>query len=71
MKGPTVVGIASMHKALSIVGTAIAALLLLVFGLDLAFGFPFEGAQPTMDIAFIVCSLILGYLCWDTLRELK
>ena len=45
------------------------AVLLLVFGLDLAVGFPFKSASMTMDISFIVCSLVLGYLSWTTVRE--
>jgi hypothetical protein len=59
----------SMPKALCIVGTVIAALLLLVFGIDLALKFPF-GRQPWwMDLGFAVCAGILGYLSWTALRE--
>ncbi len=58
-----------MPKALCILGSVVAALLLLVFGVDLALGFPFGGASRVMDIGFIVCSAILGYLSWMTLRE--
>ena len=39
-----------MPKALCLVGTVVAALLLLVFGLDLALKFPFHRVSPTMDI---------------------
>ncbi len=59
----------SMPKALCISGIVVAALLLLVFGLDLAIGIPFNKANTTMDIGFIVCSGILGYLSWSTFRE--
>ena len=59
----------SMPKVLCFVGTAIAALLLLTFGLDLATGFPFGGVYPPMDVGFMVCSAVLGYLSWATLRE--
>jgi len=41
----------------------------LVFGLDLAVGIPFKGANSMMSISFIVFSAILGYLSWSTLRE--
>jgi len=58
-----------MPKALCISGLVIAGLLLLVFGMDLAIGFPFGGANSTLDIGFIVCSAILGYLSWSTYRE--
>jgi hypothetical protein len=60
-----------MPKALCLVGTVVAALLLLVFGFDLALGFPFHRASPTMDIGVLTCSLVLGYLSWTTLKEQK
>ncbi len=59
-----------MPKALSIIGLTISALLLLIFGLDMALGIPFQNASNVMDIGFIICSLILGYLSWSTMREL-
>lgn len=58
-----------MAKALCILGIAISALVLIVFGLDLAMGTPFNGASPMMDIGFVICSGVLGYLSWSTLRE--
>ncbi|MBN2293586.1 MAG: hypothetical protein JXM70_14245 [Pirellulales bacterium] len=58
-----------MQKALSFVGIVVSALLLLVFGLDLAVGIPFKGANTIMSISFIISSAILGYLSWTTLRE--
>ena len=58
-----------MPKALSFVGIVVSALLLLVFGLDLATGIPFKGANSMMSISFIVLSAALGYLSWTTLRE--
>ena len=58
-----------MAKALCILGLAISALVLIVFGLDLAMGTPFNGASKMMDIGFIICSGLLAYLSWSTLRE--
>ena len=58
-----------MSKALCYIGIGIAGLLLLVFGLDLAIGIPFQGANTIMDIGFLVSAAILGYLSWTTLRE--
>ena len=58
-----------MTKFLCIIGLAISGLLLLFFGLDLATGTPFGGASKMMDIGFVVCSGILGYLSWTTFRE--
>jgi hypothetical protein len=60
----------SMPKVLCIFGMVVAALMLLIFGLDIAIGFPFRGAKPwMMDLPLIVCSAGLGYLSWVTLRE--
>lgn len=59
-----------MPKALSISGMVVAVLLLLIFGLDLALKFPFNHASMSMDIGFVVCSIVLAYLSWSTFREL-
>ena len=58
-----------MSKALCLVGSVVAVLLLLVFGLDLAVQFPFGRISPIMDIGVVVCALLLGYGSWSTLRE--
>ena len=58
-----------MPKALSIFALAVSVLLLLLFGLDLAVGFPFGGANTVIDIGFVVFSALLGYLSWSTMRE--
>lgn len=60
-----------MPKALCLVGTVVAALLLLVFGLDLAIQFPFGRRSMAMDIGCLVSAVILGYLSWLTLKEQK
>jgi hypothetical protein len=60
-----------MPKALCLVGAVVAVLLLLVFGLDLALGFPFSRGSLAMDIGMVVCALALGYASWSTLKEQK
>ncbi len=60
-----------MAKALCIVGSIVAILLLLVFGLDLAVGFPFHRLSWAMDIGCALCSIALGYVSWTTLQEQK
>lgn len=60
-----------MSKALTIVGMVVAVLLLLIFALDLAVGTPFGGVSMTMDIIFIVCAAILGFLSYTTFVEQK
>lgn len=57
-----------MPKTLTISGFAVAGLLILVFGLDLALGI--LNGSKTMDAGFVVCALILAYLSWNTWRGL-
>ena len=49
-----------MPKALCFFGIAVAALLLLLFGLDLAAEIPFGRESVAMDVGFIVCAAALG-----------
>lgn len=58
-----------MPKALAIVGMAVSVLMFIVFGLDYVTAFPFQKASPVMDIGFIICSGVLAYMSWNTLRE--
>jgi hypothetical protein len=60
-----------MPKALCLVGTVVAVLLLLMFGLDLAVQFPFRRASMVMDIGGLVSAVVLGYVSWTTLKEQK
>ena len=59
-----------MAKVMTFGGMAVAGLTLLMFGLDLALKFPFGRENVMIDIGFIVCSGILGYLSWNAFREL-
>jgi hypothetical protein len=59
-----------MQKALCIFGMVVAALFLLIFGLDLLISVPFSGANKmVMDLPMVLCSAALGYLSWMTFRE--
>jgi hypothetical protein len=58
-----------MPKALCILGMVVAALVVLVFLLDLALGVPFYGVSKLLDIVFVICGAILGYLSWATMKE--
>jgi hypothetical protein len=60
-----------MPKALTITGFVVASLILILFGLDLATSWPFQKASMAMDICFLLCAGILGYLSWNTLRDLR
>jgi hypothetical protein len=54
---------------MTIAGLVISGLLALVFALDLFIKVPFNRESTVMDVGFLVCSLILGFLSWTTLRE--
>ena len=62
-------GTPSMPKILSVFGLAVSAVLLVLFSMDLAMGFPFDGQSPLMDIGFLICTAGLGYLSWNAFRE--
>ena len=60
-----------MSKALCFSGIATAAILLMLFTMDLILGVPFKKADILMDIIFLISSGGLGFVSWLTLRELK
>ncbi len=57
-----------MPKILAISGMVVAALILLLFGLDAALPI-FHRPSLTMDIIFLICAGLLGYMSWSTYRE--
>ncbi len=62
-----------MPKILTIAGLVVSGMLALLFTADLALGIPF-GVRPNswmMDISFLVCAVMLAYMSWATMRELK
>lgn len=59
-----------MARGLTIAAIAIAVLMLVLFGLDLAIGIPFGKQNPGLDISFIICGIGLGLLGFSTWREL-
>ena len=60
-----------MPKMLTIMGMIVACLVLLLFGADLAVSFPFQRVSPTMDILFVICALMMGYMSWSSFRDLR
>ena len=58
-----------MSKALTIGGMVVAILLLILFSIDLAIGIPFKRASLVMDVSFVLCAIMLGYLSWSTFKE--
>jgi hypothetical protein len=61
-----------MQKGLCYGALGVAALLLLLFLLDLVAGFPFGGSPfGVVDVFGIIASGIVGYLAWNASRDLK
>jgi hypothetical protein len=60
-----------MSKALTIVGMVVAAIVGLVFVLDLALSIPFERASVLMDVGALIAAGLLGYLSWDAMRDVR
>jgi hypothetical protein len=61
-----------MAKGLTIVAMVVAILVFLLFAMDLVLNFPFMGARKwTMDLAFVLCALALGYLGWSAFKEVS
>lgn len=61
-----------MPKALCLSGLAVAILIAILFIADLAAPAtvaPFRKASMLMDIAMIVCAIMLGVASWLTFRE--
>lgn len=65
-----------MPKALCLTSLVVAALLLLLFLVDLIMRFaglapsaPLRGASLIMDITFVILAGILAFVSWTTYRE--
>ena len=61
-----------MPKALCLSGMVVAILIAILFLFDLAAPSsiaPFRKARPWMDVALIVCAIMLGSISWFTFRE--
>lgn len=57
-----------MGKGLCIFGLITAVIVLLLFGLDIATGL-FQIGNILVDVMFIICAVLVGYLSWSALRE--
>jgi hypothetical protein len=61
-----------MPKALCWAGMVIAILVMLLFLFDLvvpASMAPFKKSSVVLDVLFVLCAGVLGYLSWSTLKE--
>lgn len=63
---------AAMEKKLCIASLCVAGLLLVLFILDIATGYPFGGGSTFMmiDIVGILAGALLAYLSWNALKDL-
>lgn len=59
-------------KRIVIVSMVSAGAVALMAIADLATGLPFSGTlTKTMDIVFLICAALLGYLGWHCLKDAK
>jgi len=58
-----------MPKALCLTGMVIAIVVFLLFLLDLILKVPFQRANLVMDVVFVLCAGVLGFISWTTFRE--
>ncbi len=65
VKGP------SMEKWLCWGSMGVAGLLLLLFLLDIALGFPFHKVNVTVDVFGAIASVLVLYLAWDAFKDLR
>lgn len=61
----------SLEKALVWLGFLIAVVLVVLFGADLICAWPIGRYTPVAEAVFCGCALALGYLSWDTYRDLR
>jgi hypothetical protein len=61
---------ANMTKNVIIGSMGIAGVVALLAIVDLIVGFPFQG-QMLMDIMFIIGAGMVGYMGWDSYRDLR
>ncbi len=64
-------GLSTMEKGLCWGSLGVAALLLLLFVLDIPLKIPFGGLSIVVDIFGILASATLIYLCLNALRDLR
>jgi hypothetical protein len=62
----------SMEKWLCWASLVVAGLLFVLFLPSLIIGIPFgEGIGKAVDIVVVIASVLLGYLGWNALRDLR
>jgi hypothetical protein len=64
-------GTTTVEKGLLALATIISAVLILVFGVDLLTGWPFDRYSLSMDITCLISGAVLAYLIRHAYRELR
>ena len=59
----------TVEQAFVVLSLAIAATILLVFGIDLLNGWTLNRYSLAMDFTYLFCGIVLGYLSWHVYRE--
>ena len=63
--------VSDLGKKIIITSGVVCAIILIMAILDIVSGqFPFGGSMG-LDIVFIISAAIIGYMCFDTLKESK
>jgi hypothetical protein len=59
----------TIEKAFTLLGVTVAALLIMLFSVDLVIAFPFQRASLACDVGFLVSGTLLFYLSIDVLSD--
>lgn len=59
----------SLTKCFTLFGFTVAAVHIILFGLDLAIAWPLQRASILFDINCVVCGILLSCLSWGTFRD--
>ncbi len=59
-----------MEKGLCLAAVLVAALMLIIFGLDLALKWPFGRAGLVQDIVLVIAAALIIWMGYETWREL-
>jgi hypothetical protein len=60
-----------MEKWLCWGSLGISGILLILFAVDLILGFPFGGIDWMVDILGILACALVGYLAWESFKDLR
>jgi hypothetical protein len=59
----------SVERSFTLLAFVVAGLVISLFGLDLAIGWPFRRVSLLFDTASAVCGAGLAYLSWDVFQD--